>query len=249
MVIVGLAGGIGHGKTTFASYLARCARSHRHYESSEIITEVANDLRSQSVASPKPTDTDQINRWLEALPAILEKRTHNRPQFETVKLSSALLADRPDYYEKLFEYLSLMQQKPELQTGKITESNKQTFRNLLQWLGGYLAKTVSGELWFEEIIARTQANKPVELVTIGGVRFPADAAVIKRHGGSIINIVRPIGEADLQDLTERERSLIDQDSTVHNDADLARLKALAIRLYDDLLKGRLKPEYKASEQA
>jgi hypothetical protein len=250
MIIVGLTGGIGHGKTTLSIDLARHAKTHKHYESSDIIIEVANDLRAQTLQSPLPTDLNAINDWLKKLPYILSARVNSRPDFAQIRLRDDDLSDYPAYFEKLLDYLVLMQQKPELQKQAIALHNKQTFRSLLQWLGGYLAKKVSGDIWFKEILRRIEAAPPQELNTIGGVRFPDDAHVIKNHGGSIVQIVRPaIGEADLQDLTERERSDISVDITIYNNGDLKELKEIASKLYGDLLLGKAKTKYYADEQA
>jgi hypothetical protein len=249
MIIVGLTGGIGHGKTTFAVDLARQAKSHAHYESSSIIIEVANDLRA-SLDSPRVSDTSGINKWLRALPDILDRRVNCRPSFEQICLSDGELNVKPEYYEKLFEYLRLMERKPHLQKQIIGQDNKQTYRSLLQWLGGYLAKKVSGDIWFKEILHRIELSSPIELVTIGGVRFPDDAEVIKRHDGKIILIVRQsVVYVDVKDLTERERADISIDITVNNDGDLQALSKTAHNLYVDLLAGKAKHEYVASEQA
>lgn len=249
MLIIGLTGGIGHGKTTFGADLALQAATHRHFESSDVITEVANDLRSQG-GSPLPSDIRAINDWLTALPAILSARTNRTVSVDQIKITPQTLKEKADHYDKLFEYLELMQARPDLAAATIDRANKQAYRSLLQWLGGYLAKHVSGDIWFDEIMRRIKAAGDFELATVGGVRFPADAAVIRRHGGKIIRIVRPaVGETDLQDLTERERSLIDADATVHNDGNLTQLKSMAAELYVDLRTGDLKKDYFADGQA
>jgi dephospho-CoA kinase len=46
MIILGMTGPIGHGKTTFADALSDLVPSTVHFESSLIIAEVANDMHA-----------------------------------------------------------------------------------------------------------------------------------------------------------------------------------------------------------
>lgn len=145
-------------------------------------------------------------------------------------------------------YLSNVQANPYLQTVKITESNKEDLRSILQWLGGYLAKTCGGDIWYAEIIRRIESTPELELATIGGVRFPDDAKCVKKAGGAIIEIRRPdIQERDKKDLTERERKLIHHDSVIHNDGTLEDLAECAKTVLKDLKRQALLTEYHAAE--
>ncbi|HEX7633611.1 MAG TPA: hypothetical protein VF401_04815 [Candidatus Saccharimonadales bacterium] len=234
MTIIGLTGGIGHGKTTFAADLAACAPSFATYESSLLISEVANDLRS--FGSPRPDDIDALNTWLTALPDILATRTHATTDIDTLKITPERLKSHPEYYEKLFEYLRDIEANPVKANSVITPENKDHFRTLLQWLGGYLAKVVDGGIWYREIIRRIQEAPPVDLALIGGVRFPADAAEIRKAGGLIIEVQRPnFGDQDKNDLTERERASIVPDITILNDGSLLDLKDKAQQTYEDIV--------------
>jgi hypothetical protein len=246
MIIIGLTGGIGHGKSTFAKYLTNSTSNHGHWESGEVISEVASLLRTSQVASPRPADLAAINSWLHPLPLILEQTVHIRLSAPIV-LTQSDLTSRRDQFTKLLDYLHNAQAEPARHHELITPHNKELIRPLLQWLGGYLAKTVSDDIWYQEIMRRIQATPNLQLATIGGVRFPADAKCVRAAGGKIISITRPrLEQTDLQDLTERERSLIQVDSIIYNDATLAQLAVCAQQVYADLISSRLAQEYRAS---
>lgn len=250
MIIVGITGAIGHGKTTLADYLGQEVGSYQHYESSQIIVEVANALRRSGPLHPAVTDMEGINNWLTSLTSVLNICVHLSPPLESFALTTKRLNDHPEHYEKLFAYLSLMESSPELQTVEITADNKATFRPFLQWLGGYLVKTVSPGIWYEEIMRRIRMNaeRGMQLATIGGLRFPQDAEIIRNNGGFILEIKRPGStNLDLDDITERERKLIAVDAVVSNDSNLADLQQVAHRIYHDLKHRDLRPSYQASQ--
>lgn len=248
MIIVGLTGAIGSGKTTFADFLAEQFGQAGHWESWQLIAEVAGALRAGG-QHPAPTDIQAINHWLEPLPDIVWKICHKKVAFDTVKLAANIEPAAAEYV-KLFQYLGLVQEQPELGRGPITESRKEDVRSLLQWLGGYLAAKCGGDIWYAEIIRRIRMEPKLELATIGGVRFLADAKCIKEANGLIMAISRPGWSArDTADPTERERSQIQADGIVYNDGTLDELRACARRIAADLRRGRLKSEYRAAHKA
>ncbi|HET9173694.1 MAG TPA: hypothetical protein VFN56_00255 [Candidatus Saccharimonadales bacterium] len=250
MIIVGLTGGIGHGKTTLAKFLSSHATRYVHMESSDLIMEVANAFRQQHEYLPDSNNIADINRWLSPLPSIIEEIVHCKTNLTNISVSMHDLQSSPDSYEKLIEYLQLMLKRPALRTVKISQSNKQLFRCLLQWLGGYLVKKVDQGIWYNEIIRRTQvyAREGVDLITIGGVRFPGDAKRVQRAGGYVIAVNRPaVKEVDIHEVTERERELIKPDVVVINDGSLERLQKVSDRLYLDLKTHHIQPCYKASD--
>jgi hypothetical protein len=248
MILVGISGAIDHGKTTLADYLGAAAPSAAHFESSDIIMEVANGLRKES-AGPAPDDVAAIQAWLKILPQVLRVHTRREISFYELQLSRQHFEGAPHNFTRLLEYLALMQSQPSLRSDTIDISNKDIFRPLLVWLGGYLAKTVSGRLWFNEIVRRA-GDLNVELVTAGGVRFPDDAACLQDAGGIILNIQRPDNAIqDLQDITESERELINPNVTVINDGSLVDLQVLANAIYQDLVAGELHSVYQASTLA
>lgn len=250
MIIVGLTGSIGSGKTTFAQFVAERAGKHAHFESWELVAEVANSLRASNDFSPVSSDTIAVNKWLEPLPGIIEQICHKKATLQQIALAEHKLTDSPDSFVKLFEYLDNMTNRPELLAQVITEENKETFRNILQWLGGYLVKTVGAGVWYDEIVRRIQAQPKLDLATVGGVRFPGDARRISQAGGKIILITRPSIEVqDAGEVTERERGLIEPDTTVINNSSLANLESCAHAVWTDLKAGKLASEYSASNKA
>jgi hypothetical protein len=248
MFILGLTGGIGHGKTTFGAYLGSCTDCAQNFESSLIISEVANDLRLASPQHPLPHDLEAINEWLAVLPGVLQARVNQPTGSVVATVTDKAAAANPEHFTKLFEYLELMQAKPELQTGEIDATNKDTFRPLLQWLGGYLPLVTHPGVWYDEIIRRIQQLEGIDLVTIGGLRYPADAERVQAAGGLVVQIDRPAyGDIDTLDLTERDRNAIIPNVTVINDGALEDLQTCAQQLYRDLTSGQLGQTYSASK--
>lgn len=245
MIIAGLTGGIGHGKTTLATLLANHSTNTLHFESWELVAEVATALRNDTSVHPPAKNIDEINTWLYILPDIVAQTLHANCTFEDVKLTPERIASKPENYTKLFEYLDLMAERPELATVEITAENKETLRPLLQWLGGYLVARLGG-VWYDEIIRRIQhlRGSSFTLVTVGGVRFPSDAESLRNAGGIILEIQRPLfAMQDKNDLTERDRMKIEPDSVVLNDGSLEDLTVCAKRVYQDLQLRQLKPAY------
>jgi hypothetical protein len=247
MILLGLTGAIEHGKSSLARFLTESAMHGEHLESSNLIIEVADALRAGKVEHPKADDLTGINKWLAQLPAILKTHTHCAAPKDVFVITKEHLATGLDTYQKLFEYFGLTDDWPALARGPITGEVKQHVRPLLQWLGGYCVKNVSDIIWFDELIRRVETTGDLELAVIGGVRFASDAGCIKTSGGHIINIVRPnTGAKDIGDLTERERGSIKADILVTNDGTLKQLEATAHKIYEDLLIGRVKGKYTAS---
>lgn len=247
MILAGITGNIDSGKTTLAGFMSDCMPSSAHYESWELVAEVANALRLASSHHPSWRDRDAINDWLKPLPAILESATHVQVDLDSLKLTKEGVESHPEHYTKLFEYLELMSAQPELQTAMINEASKETFRSLLQWVGGYMAKKVGGNIWYSELVRRIQGNSAIDIVTVGGVRFPADAICIRQVGGSIISIERPdLARRDEHDLTEREVTLITPDCGIINDGTLEQLNNCARQVVTDLQAQNLQLTYAAS---
>lgn len=246
MIIVGITGGIGHGKTSFARFLADQAPRHGAWETSEVICEVANGLRHSGLPSPKSSDHAAINDWLTALPAILLATVHLDPGFDKLALRSERLRRSPENYTKLFEYLDLMQAHPELLSADITTENRKLYRSLLQWLGGYLVKVADEGIWYDEIVRRIRLSQGSgnQLATVGGVRFPGDAERLRNAGGSIVEIKRAsLQPKDAHDITERERGLIVADTIILNDGSLDQLAHCAAQVFADLELRQLRPKY------
>jgi len=105
----------------------------------------------------------------------------------------------------------------------------------LQWLGGYLINVVDPTIWFGELIHRIQAEPGLDIATVSGLRYPAEAACIRQVSGYVVQIRRAgFNEADKQDLTERKRDHIQPDAVVLNDGTLVQLRATAELIIKDL---------------
>lgn len=247
MIIAGLTGGIGYGKTTFARLLAHHSRNARHFETWELVAEVANAVRGQQLNHPDPDNLTAINEWLYPIIDALAMYMHASITFADFKLTPERLEKHPERFDKLFEYLRLIQNQPELATIDINDDTKDIFRPLLQWLGGYMVIKAGSGVWYNEMLRRIAhlQSTGFDLVTVGGVRYPADAERLRNAGGVILCINRPgLPERDPKDMTERDRNLIDPDSIIINDGSLRELAACARLVYRDLQLYQLHPEYK-----
>lgn len=248
MIIVGLTGGIGHGKTTFANLLASQAHSSRHYETWELVAEVATALRDSVQHLPAPNDMPAINRWLSILTDIIAMHLHVIVSYDSLKITERKLSKNPDHYEKLFVYLQAEQDGTIHPHDEITTETKELFRPLLQWLGGYLVIVCSNGIWYDELIRRIthERSHHYEIVTVGGVRYPADAERVRNAGGCVLEVHRPeAGDKDTKDLTERERALIKPDSLINNNGNLSELADCASLVMQDLRLRQLEESYTA----
>ena len=87
MILIGVTGPIGHGKTTLASYLAQLEDSAQQTESGTIIAEVADRLNKFFLwEAPTSTDYNSVNRWLMHLPAILQAVTHTHVDLDKLTI-------------------------------------------------------------------------------------------------------------------------------------------------------------------
>lgn len=250
MILLGITGPIGHGKTTLASFLAQQNPQSYQTESSQVIAEVADRLNKFFLwEAPTTPDINSINRWLAHLPAIITAVTHSHVELDAIMLNEYDLQRRPQDFEKLFEYIELARRNPGLLTEHITTYNKEAYRPLLQWLGGYLVKFVKEGIWYDELVRRASMAETYgcQLFIVGGLRFPSDAKILRHASGKVIKIVRPgTQELDRNDSTERERDAIEVDATITNDGDLDDLLQCSMRIYNDLVNNKLKKTYRAS---
>src|SRR5206468_12297666 len=154
------------------------AGKYQEFESSDLIMSVANALKN-TAKSDRPPDSKsikEINAWLKPLPQILAEQVHTSVKPEQIYLTDEIVSHHPELTVKLFDYLAEAANEPAVWGELINRSNKARHRALLQWLGGYLPKRVDGKIWYDELVHRAIADTGSELATIGGVRFPADAA-------------------------------------------------------------------------
>ncbi len=246
MIILGMTGPIGHGKTTFCDAMSAMEPSTVHFESSLIIAEVANALQAALTDIPDPYNVDRLNNWLRALPSILLEIVHVRCTFEQIKLDQTAMEEHPIEFQKLILHVENLQRKPELMNQQIDKDNKESYRPLLQWLGGYLVQRIDSGIWYNEIVRRIRqaAAAGCQLCIVGGLRFPTDAAILRGAGAIIVKVYRPGHlQSDMLDPTERERQNIQVDCTIMSNGSVADVKKFAETFYADLKANKLQSLY------
>lgn len=246
MLLIGMSGPIGHGKTTFANELAKLVPTTRHLESSMVVAEVANALHGALNKIPDPYDVQALNNWLRSLPAILLETVHVHTTFDDIKLDQASIERHPIEYQKLILHVENLQRRPELIKEQITRENKETYRPFLQFLGGYLVHKVDSGIWYNEIVRRVYKAQAegCELCIVGGLRFPTDAAILRTAGAIIVKVYRPGHlQNDMLDPTERERENIPVDCTVMSNGQINDVEAFAKIFLDDLRANQLQQLY------
>lgn len=249
MIIIGMTGPIGHGKSTFANTLKELEPSTQHFESFYIVAEVANALQSATRQLPKRDDIDSINDWLRPLPSILLSTVHQKCTFEQIALTAKEDINlHPIEYEKLFLHIQNLNSQPDLVKQEINKENKEQYRPLLQWLGGYLVEKIDPGIWYKEIIRRVHAvSSSTRLCIIGGLRYPTDAQYVHQAGGVIVKVYRPGHlQYDMRDPTERERENIKPDTTIVSNGTVDDLKACARQVVNDITADKLQKTYHAA---
>lgn len=248
MITFGITGAIGHGKSTLAEAFGKVEPNSKHLESFTVIADVIDAWHAETTKIPNPHDLAEVNNWLTLLPPILSQYVHEDIDASRLAFTMNDIMANPGIYEKLFVHIQNIQKNPGLMSSRVTDLNKEYYRPMLQWLGGYLVTKVDPSIWYNEVMRMVQQSQTdgVALCTIGGVRYPKDAEIVRNGGGQIILIHRPmIGEQDMSDPTERERSHIKPDITIQNDGGLTELVAVAQRIYADVKIGRVRSQYEA----
>ncbi|MDB5181788.1 MAG: hypothetical protein JWP13_551 [Candidatus Saccharibacteria bacterium] len=255
MVIVGICGAIGSGKSTFAELLTAIAPSQSiHLETSTLVIELANTfnstLWSRKAALQGSNDPISLaNKCIRALIPQLNAMSGDEVSVNQVLIDEDDVAARPEWYEKLFTYLVQAQQMPTTAGQKITAENKTHYRPLLQWIGGYfLYKLGNKLLWYEELLRRVQAAGPdIILAVLTAPRQPSEAEFVKAAGGKVIKIVRPGLISDTTDVTERQVANIIPDTIITNNGSVTDLRDTAKKVQAALLQDTLRASYSARD--
>lgn len=241
MHVIGITGPIGHGKTTFAEALTEVEPRSRHFESSGVIAEVADAWHA---SLEQPID---VEKWIQHLPGVLRNILAIDCTYEQIEPDHNALRDGSIEYAKLITHVTNLKHNFELSRTPITTQNKETYRPILQWLGGYLVQRIDKAIWYNEIVRRIQLcdSEQIKLCTVGGLRYPIEADVLREVGGVIVKLYRPsLEHRDMLDPTERERDDITVDATVINEGSAEDLRAIAIRLLEDVRAHQVQDIYR-----
>lgn len=238
-ILLGITGAIGSGKTTFADFLAEAEPSHRIFETWHVVGEIATAFNQAVKAELEfeisKNNLDLANQALIWLPDAISEYLHFDLVWNQLAITKRGMLENAALYEKLWTYLDLVRKNPKLLSATITSENKETYRPILQWIGGYLVAKASKTIWYDEIFRRIDLReKDTNLVIINGVRYPSDAEVVRLHGGKIVEIQRPSTNVDLGDPTESARGEIEADIIVENQGAVDDLAKKAYSLVNDL---------------
>lgn len=245
MILIGITGAIGHGKTSLAEAFLVHEPTGIHDESSQLISEFANDAK---IDLPKSKNISEINVWLDSLQEPIRKHLHAIVHTSDLHITDDIDLSSSEYV-KLHSYILQTQKNPKLLTEQITAATKANHRAILQWFGGYFVKRLSSTIWYDELIrrAKTANQNGCKLYVIGGLRFPGDADSIHNAGGLVVEIVRPDKQTlDTNDPTERERSKIRCDSRILNNGSLEDLKIISSDILADIQNNTLEKEYRGA---
>jgi hypothetical protein len=224
--------------------------SHAVYETSEVIAEVAEDfnraLSGELAFETTTNDVELVNQALIWFIEAISERLHQEVSWNQLAITQHQLAARPELFEKMYLYVDTAKKTPQILDARITTENKDAYRPLLQWLGGYLVAKISDTIWYDELFRRISIHdSDKSLVIIGGVRYPSDAIAIREHGGLVVGIERSQENVDTTDVTEASRNLIKPDIAVHNNGTLDELQKVAEELWNDLGAGKIQQNYNA----
>ncbi|MDB5184483.1 MAG: hypothetical protein JWN38_291 [Candidatus Saccharibacteria bacterium] len=253
MKIIAIGGQIGSGKTTLAEMLCDINASQTlHLETSAVVVELAEHfnalLTGFDFQAPRAQLVSNTNDALIAFMAYLQPMTFQELDLRDVQLDQAEMIAEPEWYAKLFAYYDRVAENPALINTPISSRNKDDYRPLLQWIGGFFLHRIDPLLWYKELMRRIhEFGDDITLVALTAVRTPAEADYIKSQGGVVCIIERDLPDADRSDVTERHVSEIVPDIRVINNRGLPELQALAQNLYGDILAANTISEYRGSD--
>ncbi len=248
--LLGITGAIGSGKTTLAQFLGETVENHVIYETNVPIIEVANRfnqlLEAELNFETTDDDAEMVNQALIWMPDVITEHLHHETTWNHLAITPKDMRAHPELYEKLLAYLALVRKNHAIVEQTITTENKQSYRDLLQWLGGYFVAKISPTIWYDELFRRIELHDSQRsLVIINGVRYISDVAMVRQHGGRIVQVTRPKTPTQ-NDITEAEINKIEPDIIVVNNGSFADLQKLAENLWNDIAAGKPQKTYTAA---
>lgn len=249
--ILGVTGSIGSGKSTFAQLLCEAEPSHATYETSELVSELAEDfnhaLSGELAFETTSNAVELTNQALIWFVEAISEKLHHEVTWNQLAITKHVVATRPELFEKLFTYIDMAKKQPSILDRRITATDKDAYRPILQWLGGYLVAKIGDTIWYDELFRRIDLHDADKnLVIIGGVRYPSDAQAVRERGGLVVGIERPNHVADSTDITESSRANIQPDITIHNNGTIDQLREVAVTMWSDLTISKPRTEYLAA---
>ncbi len=246
--ILGITDDIGSGKTSLATFLGDLVQNHASYEPNMPIIEVANRfnqlLEAELNFETTDDDTELVNQALIWMPDIISEHLHFDTTWNHLAITAKSKRTNPELYKKLFVYLNHVRANPQLVERAITSANKELYRPLLQWFGGYFVAKLSPAIWYDELFRRIDLHdNHRDLVLILGVRYPNDADIVRAHNGRVIAITRPGNTADSTDITQAQRSRIVPDITITSNGTLEQLQKTAETVWNDIAAGAPQKSY------
>lgn len=214
---------IGSGKSTAANMLHEVAAvPAKHFETSDCVISFANG-------------------WLERTGEITVANEHDLVTLSELaaQASGNLVGADTDFTENissLNDYLAWRHELPEADK-IITRANKDEHRPVLQWLGAEMVTQVDKSFWtrmMEQSIIAAQRDGVTKLITACGIRYDDNALMIRARGGQIVEVVRPVVTPHALQGHAAERGISREliDFTIHNDSDLATLRAKVQRFWE-----------------
>lgn len=247
MYIVGITGPIGHGKSTFANLLSSVEPKSEQMESASLISEITNAWFTRTQSVPQANDVIGLNAWVQLLVPLVQQHLETKCRPEQLEFTQEHIDTQPEQFTKLLQFVAVLNADPILLNTPITAENKEQFRPILQWLGGYLPNRIDSSIWYREIVRRIHANTSgAVLYIVSGLRYPADGQIIQDASGTVVKLSRPqFEERDLEDPTERQRHNIRASVEVINNGSLDDLLHVAQAFYKDLINSSLQTRYQA----
>lgn len=246
MILVGLTGGIGQGKTTVSRMLRGLAGGgpEGDLETSYVIAKVLNAWLETWPAhlklEPGQDVVDLANALITSLPAAVQQSLGELVKPEQLQIERSV--ESQQFNHQLIDYLQERLAAASAQTfpTPITPATKSFHRKLFMWLGACLVVKVDSNIWGNAHDRRIKqlAATGQKFVTVGGIRSKYEVEMIHRNGGVVVRVVRPDAQTN-SDLTERFMLEVTPDTKLVNNGSFEELEAVVGRLYRDLAAGRL----------